>query len=68
MAAYLWYRGIQIVCFTEQLATVKSAVKMKKLIKNRPLKSRSLIHIGLCNGCRLHEQFFNVFGSTKPFY
>ena len=54
MAACLWYKVIQIVCFAEQLAAVKSAVKMLKVLNNNhSVKICSLLYNGPNNNCEI---------------
>ena len=54
MAACVWYKVIQNVCFAEQLAAVKLAVKMLKVLNNNHLvKIRSLNYNGPHNNCQI---------------
>ena len=54
MAACLWYKVIQNVCFAEHLAAVKSSVKILKMLNNYHLvKIHSLNYNGPNNNCQI---------------
>ena len=67
MAAYLWHKVIQNVCFTSQLAAVKSAVEELKLLNDNNLKEiRSLDYNSPYNNCQIAYKLLTILVLLLP--